>query len=187
MNRKKLSIIIISIILVIASAAGFYMKSAGTQSIDAPPELDNEITSQPEEDSRELIQNSGSIKAEDTGGNWEENKVDTDVEVIEEVENEVEAVEENTSPESLSEQTQNKNDKPVENKQPPKQETKQPPKQETKQPPKQETPPVEKEKPDDNNQNSDGADPTVGRPGSEDRGVVPEELRNGQRDFNWHN
>ena len=87
MNRKKLSIIIISIILVIASAAGFYMKSAGTQSIDAPPELDNEITSQPEEDSRELIQNSGSIKAEDTGGNWEENKVDTDVEVIEEVEN----------------------------------------------------------------------------------------------------
>ena len=107
------------------------MKSAGTQSIDAPPELDNEITSQPEEDSRELIQNSGSIKAEDTGGNWEENKVDTDVEVIEEVENEVEAVEENTSSESLSEQTQNKNDKPVENKQPPKQETKQPPKQKT--------------------------------------------------------
>ena len=48
-------------------------------------------------------------------------------------------VEENTSSESLSEQTQNKNDKQVENKQPPKQETKQPPKQETKQQPKQET------------------------------------------------
>ena len=177
MNRKKLSIIIISIILVIASAAGFYMKSAGTQSIDAPPELDNEITSQPEEDSRELIQNSGSIKAEDTGGNWEENKVDTDVEVIEEVENEVEAVEESTSSESLSEQTQNKNDKPVENKQPPK--------QETKQPPKQETPPVEK--PDDNSQNSDGADPTVGRPGSEKGAPVPEDQRDIQVDFNWHN
>ena len=50
-----------------------------------------------------------------------------------------ETVEENTSTESLSEQTQNKNDKPVENKQPPKQETKQQPKQETKQQPKQET------------------------------------------------
>ena len=96
-----------------------------------------------------------------------------------------ETVEENTSSESLSEQTQNKNDKPVENKQPPKQETKQPPKQETKQPPKQETPPVEK--PDDNNQNSDGADPTVGRPGSENFIPVPEELRNFQKNFNWHN
>ena len=50
-----------------------------------------------------------------------------------------ETVEENTSSESLSEQTQNKNDKPVENKQQPKQETKQQPKQEPKQQPKQET------------------------------------------------
>ena len=104
-----------------------------------------------------------------------------------------ETVEENTSSESLSEQTQNKNDKPVENKQPPKQETKQPPKQETKQPPKQETkqppkqetPPVEK--PDYNNQNSDGADPTVGRPGSEKGAPVPEDQINEQGNFNWHN
>ena len=68
-----------------------------------------------------------------------------------------------------------------------KQETKQQPKQETKQQPKQETPPVEKEKPDDNSQNSDGADPTVGRPGSEDTAPIPEEMRNGQKNFNWHN
>jgi len=65
------------------------------------------------------------------------------------------------------------------------QETKQPPKQETKQPPKQETPPVEK--PDDNSQNSDGADPTVGRPGSEKGAPVPEDQRDIQVDFNWHN
>jgi len=55
------------------------------------------------------------------------------------------------------------------------QETKQPPKQETKQQPKQETPPV------------DPADPTVGRPGSEDFIPIPEDQINEQGNFNWHN